>query len=332
MWFVALQVALGIAIVMIVLNMSLWVSRRDRLVPDGRLGMEMEKEVAIIDGYAMSSFVSRKTWTTVNPYSKHYLPLKRSYNRKGGAQFSYSFWMQLEDTSSENVANKIILLRGDTKQYTYTRTRKIHSDLDMLQGTLDANAATQSVDKTTELIKCPLIRFGDTYDTIVVEFNTIHDPDHTIVVRPRNTVASDPQYDDTTLRKNLVKLGQNKWVMYTFTFQDNVAINDFEDGIIMRCFVNDVLYHSATVKSTLRLNLGNLYVMPPRDGASGDANIQLAKIGNLNYYNYALSVKMVADLYKRGHPKYLARDIMGREGDGDPMYLSEYNKLDIYNT
>ena len=313
--YLVIQVVVGLIIVYLVYRTSLWISKQDKMVIDQRYDKNVKQQLAIINGYALSSMLSNRAWTTMNPYASNYAPIMKSFNRRGGAQFTYSFWMQLEDTDPSNVAHRDILLRGDIREYSYTEKVVKHD--------IALSTVTRQQERKGVLVKMPKISFGHNAETLVVEFNTLHN------MNERFTITSNQAaHGENTVRKNLMKLGSNRWTMYTFTFQDNVAINDFEDGIIVSFYVNDVLYGTKKIASTLKLNNGNLYIMP----SAGAAPIRGAKIGHVKYFNYALSNAMVSNLFKEGHPKFLAKDVMGREGAGDPLYLSEYNRLDVYNT
>ena len=237
---------------------------------------------------------------------------------RGGAQFTYYFWLYLGDASAENVRNRVIMLRGDPKAYSYTKTsRQTDSVLNM----------PDKVEKITgrPVTKCPAIGFGPTFDTFVVSFNTLDDPDETIVIKPNNTIV------DVSSRHNVLKLIRNKWALLSFVFEDNVAITDFEDGIIMRFYVNDVLYQVDKRRSTLRQNAGDLVLFPQTPNV-GDGGLKGSRIADLTYRNYAMSANSVREVYDAGPPKYFASELAGHNEVGDPLYLSVYNKLDIYNT
>jgi hypothetical protein len=316
MWkSIVIQVVLGLVIVFFVYRMSLWLMKKDELVTNERRHLNTKETVRIVDGYAYTSIATNRSWNTVNPDARNYVRLRRSYNRKGGAQFSYQFWMYLDDTTPENVAGKDILMRGDRTNFKYQTSTELDD------GVL-ANTVTRNAEGI--VIKCPRIRFGPTHDSIVIELNTLHNPDEMITIDPIAASGG----EDTSLRHNILKLMQHKWVLFTFTFEDSVAINDFEDGILVRFYVNDILYNTSSVRSTLRPNNGAFYLMP----ASGDSTIKNGRIGDVTYYNYAVSGAMIRENFERGPPKYPCKEIMGGDSLGEPLYLSEYNKLDIYNT
>ncbi len=306
---VAAQVAVGVALVAIVYRVSLLVLSQDALVePTGRAYAPAKQRVLVLDGQAPTAAASDRAWSTVNPAARDYAPLKRSLNRRGGAQFSYMFWLYLGDASRGNVAGKTLLLRGDPAPYAY----------EVLRG-----AAVERLVDADVLVRCPRVRFGRGSDEIVVELNTVEDPGTAV------HFSSDVSPGDATLRRNLLKLTRGKWVLYTLTFEDRVAVTDFEQGVLVRLYVNDVLYRSAPLPGrALRQNSGDLHVLPLLGGAA--VPIRDGRIADVAYYNYAVPAAEVEAVYRRGPPQKLAED--ARATESTPLYLSEYNKLDIYNS
>lgn len=308
---IALQIAVGLFIVFIIYKIALWTVDQDRLVKNSK-STNPEVAVKIVDGFVDAAVAEGKAWNTTRPETRKYVELPRSFNRKGGAQFSYSLWLYLKDTSPAAVQGKVLLLRGDKTNYPVTvNTQKV-----------DATGATKQLPRVDlpedAVIKCPRIMFGRSYDEIIAEFNTIEDPFASTSTAP----FSDAGYDSAS-RHNLLSLMPSKWVLLTFTFEDHVAIDDFEDGVIVRIFVNDVVYRTHTSKGTLRLNNGDFYLFP-------NGMIPGARIGDVTYYNYALGPDQVREVFERGPPTEACTDI-DPLGTGDPVYLTEFNRLDIYN-
>lgn len=315
--YLALQVLVGLIVVWLVYRLSLLIMQHDRLVVEEGRERNSHMRVPIVDGYAMTATASDRVWNTMYADADYYVPLQRSFNRKGGAQFSYSFWMYIGNGAKTNVGNHTILLRGNPKSYPWMKSVTSASD-GVDQG------VTQTFQYKDVLVKCPQIAFGPTFDSFVVSLNTLHDPDTKITISPY--AATDGV--DGTLRQNLLKLTLNKWVLHTFVFEDNVAITEFEDGIMMRYYLNDTLYHTARVPSTLRQNNGDLHILP----TFGHGNVvRDSKIGDVTYYNYALVLEDVREVFAQGPPQNPASGL-DRAGMGAPLYLNEYNKLDVYNT
>jgi hypothetical protein len=303
--FVLAQIAVGLVVIVAVFFLSLYVMKQDSLMASQEKGVrDSSHDTLIIDGYTESARVARMRFGTVNPYSASFIPIPRAYNRMGGAQFTYSFWIFVGDSHRSTVAGKHILLKGDNDKYKYQKWNK---------------ADTRLLDTVEDVaIKCPLIRFGDTFKDIVLEFNTQDDINHQI------NLSSVEHATDTTIRHNLLDLIQQAWVYMTFTFEDNVPINDFENGIVVRFYINDILYHTHRVASTLRQNNGDMYLFPTGE-------ISDCRIADLKYSNYAVGFKEVKQHYGAGPPKLRATLNDDRKGIGMPLHLSEYNKIDLYN-
>lgn len=334
----AVQVVGGVLVTLAIYVLSLWIMNKDQLVANPNQLRPPKLKAVVLNGFIDTAAAADTAWSTVNQAATNYVSLDRSYNRIGGAQFSYSFWLQLRDTSVDNVAGKTLILRGDRHAYNWNATKT--------DPTTKAKTIVGSWQDV--LIKCPRIRFGKTFDELVVEFNTLDSPSGGHVV-----VAPEPQSDDAkdsydpTMRFNAVKLVQNRWALLTFTFEDGVAINDFENGVRVRFFLNDLLYQTSSTQSALRQNNGDFFLLPsvktdPANiaatssentsySASTGADVLLnATIGNVAYYNYALGTEEVRDTFRKGPPKFAATLQSGAVGE--PLYLSEYNKLEVYNT
>lgn len=341
----AVQVVVGLVIVMCIYALSLWIIQRDQLVSDVNTLREPRMHVKVLDGYSTGHSLANRSWSTINQDSANFVSLKRSFNRRGGAQFSYSFWMQISNTTDENIGTRTILLRGDNTMYKWARQTSSSSSFP------NVDSMTHTYTFSDVLVKCPRIRFGGSYGTFVVELNTLADPDAKVLITSNSAptfdnklVPMDQAERDPSLRYNALSLTRGRWAMYTFTFEDHVAINDFEDGIIVRFYLNDTLYHSQALRSSLRQNYGDLYLMPTISAPKGnsymstvasieknESNVMNGTLGNLSYFNYALSIQDVTSLYRNGPPTYPSRDMMSG-ASSQPLYLSEYNRLDVYNS
>ena len=322
----AVQIVVGIVLAILIYLLSLWILRKEQLVSQVAAASAKQR-VLILDGYAESTVVAGTQWSTVNPNAQNYVLLDRSHNRKGGAQFSFSIWVQIRDTSS--IKGQTIFMRGDSSKYKWSKT---------------VGSTIQKTDNFNDvLIKCPRVRFGSSFDEgLVVEFNTLQDPlGGSIEITPNPEPIPvdqdpDPAFDHT-MRQNIYNLIRDRWAMLTFTFEDGVAINEFENGIIFRFYLNDVLYKTQGVQGALRQNVGDIYLLPAVDEnqlgytvGQGPGAIANTTVGNLTYFNYALGLAQVKDLFREGPPKNPAT--FGVGPIGEPLYMSMYNKLDVYNT
>jgi hypothetical protein len=317
--FICMQMALALLTVYVVYILSLWIMKRDKLVVDNKYTLTGNIKTLIIAGVAESSALQNTVIGTINPVSLNYAFMPRSVNLYGGAQFAYQFWMLLSDTSDANIGMKDILVRGDVTMYNIWTTQKFPTGV-------DPNIVEDVVLGKYEgiLIKCPRIRFDGKYDRMAVEFNTISDPNPMpFLTNPQPLLLT----DNSEKRNNPIKLTSNKWALYTFVFQDNIRVNDFEDGLQISFYINDFMFKTSTTKSTVRQNNGALHLFP-------NGSINGCKIANLAYYNYAPSQQEITRTYMEG----VTTTVYGKDAASKsnvmagPGYLSAYTRLDMYKT
>ena len=326
---IAIQVILGIIIVYSIYVFSLWLIRRDSLAVDkNKLNRSSQFEIKILTGFADSTVLATKSYNTANPRALNYLSLPDSFNRTGGAQYSYSFWLFVDDP--DQAKHKTIFHRGDVRPYNVAlffgdkvaKFKPAAPPRVAVQATGDRTGIElPSVPDFTvsyPFIASPCVTFGDRYDELGILFNTIQWPFAAVKINPAKSS------DDSTKRRDAMKLIAHKWALFTIVVEDGVAVNDFEDGVIVRFYLNDMLYYTEHVSGTLRTNAGNFHLFP-------DGGIQGTRIGDLTYFNYAIGQERIKGIYDMGPPRQYSRDIRSNESSGEPLFLSEYNKLDIYN-
>lgn len=298
---IIIQIVAGVIIVYAIYLISLVAVKADKLGIDSKFDTNKKQKVVIIDGYADSSVYAGNfgTINTAVPTLYNYVPVRPSVNLKGGAQFTYSIWLYVR-SSGENYANKCIFLKGDKRKYDYT-----------LQ---DTKGQIKNIND--RIAFCPMFCFGNNPMEFKVYFNTIHKIKEMMEVRKLSA-------DNTVFRRNLLNLFNDKWVMITITFEDNIPINDFENGLMVKFYVNDTLYQTNRYNSTLKQNNGSLYMFP-------DGTIDSCRLSNFVYYNYAASDKEIRDMANFG-PSTKPVEMVTKSFIS-PMMLSDYNRLDIYNT
>lgn len=312
---IALQITLGLVAVWLVYRISLFAMNKDKLSIETK-EVDHKVQTYVVDGWTYMALMNQKQYNTVFKYAPNYMPIRPSYNRKGGTQFTYSFWIGLRNVDNSRYAWRDIILKGDPDSLTDYKVTRFHDTA--YQAATTTKQYTETM-KGVVAVKCPRIRFGPTYDSVQIELNTLIDPDARFLIR---TFAGSPAEGHGVMRSQAMKLVQDKWALMTFTFEDNVAINTHEDGIIIRFYLNDTLYASKTFKSAMRTNKSPLHLFP-----LGTA-IADSKIGDIVYYNRALSHEDVAKVFDHGPPKKFAN---GSES-GDTVKLNEYNEADVYNT
>jgi hypothetical protein len=213
-------------------------------------------------------------------------------------------WMFIgSEASDESVMNKIIFLKGSNSKYNFRVTDN------------DTKATASKV--AEHMVFCPMFSFGNNTRSFEIKFNTLNRYDEVFKIE---SYAS----SDTVTRNNLLEAVSNSWVHITITFEDNVPINEFENGIMVKFYVNDVLYKIGRFQSALKQNYGDLYLFPNEEPL---ANV---KVSNFTYYNYVLSDMDIRKIVGSGANTSSSAVYMPPSASRPPT-LSDYNKLDIYN-
>jgi hypothetical protein len=242
---------------------------------------------------------STKTFGTIP--EKNGLDLRPSNNIKGGAQFTYSFWINIGSGISNEVADKIIFMKGTDKRYNFDVT--------------DISTGTLLKYRNEMLVYSPMVKFGKNAQTLEVCFNTMAHHNEKLVISKMET-------DDNTTRNNVLSMVQGSWALITITFEDNIPINEFENGIVVKIYVQDQLYRVGRYQTALKQNYGDFILFPNKEAISD------VKISDLSYFNYALSPRDIEDIVQKGPNLSISKTYMP---SSQPPTLSDYNKLDIYN-
>lgn len=311
---VTIQILLAFIIVMILYIITLVVLNIDTIIVTSTTEVKPQETSVVLSGYAPVSYLSGKSYNTINSYADNYIKIGKSMNTHGGSQFTYQFWVRIDDPTDAYFNNLILLLKGDNRKY------KI--------GLYDMNNRKQVSKMPSDyVISCPLIKFVDSYRHMRVQFNTANNPMTAI------DINMNPN-DGTMGRRNALSLLPMSWYMMTFVFQDNFSYtNASENGINFKFFLNDFPYQENTASdnpslrsNTIKQNEGNLYLVPNPPKVNS-ANFM--RMGNVKYFNYALSEEEVRSLYAGGPPTVSAIETTSRKDL--PAHLSAYNKIDIYN-
>lgn len=294
---VALQIVIGIVIAMIVYSIANRVMVYENVVVDYTKPITTK----IFEGWVNAmSFVNR-SYNTYNEFATNYREMPRSVNRHGGAQFSFSVWTRFDDVSVANVKNKVLFVYGDPNRYTVTKK---------------VGASFQET-VTDYVIKCPLVAFTSDGEGIRVDFNTNENIGNAVVV---NKVRSLKE----STRHNVMSMVPGKWTLWTFVFADSITYDaKSESGVVVKMYVNDFLHFTQKVGGSLRTNKGSLTVLP--EGINGGF------LGDLTYYNWALTSEEVQTIVSGGLTNKYYNDMDSDGSFNVPNYLTEYNKLEIYN-
>ena len=255
----------------------------------------------IFSGWISTASFTNRSYNTFNPFATTYRHLPRSVNRMGGAQFTFSIWTRFDDTSTTNLMNKVLFLYGDPTKYTVTKTIDDRTD--------------ESV--TDYVIKCPLVKFSADGQNIVVEFNTNDALTNSAIIPKVKTT-------DDAKRHNVVPMLPGKWALWTFVFEDNINPEvATESGVQFRMYINDFLHHTQRYEGSLRVNRGYINILP--------VPVNNAFMADFAYYNYALNANDITKIIERGINQNIYNEMDSDASFTEPNYITEYNKLEIYN-
>ena len=323
LWII-IQIVAGLVIVYVYYVISLFVMTTDNLSTNTTLTQAFKRETVILNGIIDATSHKKVVYNTLNPGGAGaYIDIRSSINRMGGTQFTYSFWLYVEDMSAMyHRKTKFcydatrgdmypLFIKGSDQCYEYTRQFQDQKEEQF----------------TGRWTMCPLVAIGDIKTKeLLIYFNTLEQIDNVISIRKANL-----NWNDDTTRKNLPSIVEGRWVMYTFVFVDYVPLDDFANGIVVKTYVNDTLYQMNKVPGTLKENTGNFTILP--DGAPGSDTTN-GKHTNLlmssfSYFNYAMSDVEVLQRFAKGVSEKDNFDVTKKKFD--KLNLSAYNKLDLYN-
>jgi hypothetical protein len=270
-------VVTGLVVILILYLISLIVVAQDNLSADQRLFKDSKKEVFVFKGVTDCRQLFNRSYSTLLPNRPYYAKLPFSMNRYGGNCFSYMFWMKITNVEESNLRDKVIFMRGDENKYPLQKIDQT-----------DNNRPVTPVGYQTRIIKMPLLKFGKNYQQIIVECNTTNDIEQTFD-------TTEFQKGETQSQREVLSMIPGRWILYTMTFEDNMPVDDFEDGIEMKMYINNVLLFRKIAKGALRLNEGDLHFFP-----KGDELIQGAFIGDFRYIPWAASYNEINKIYEKG--------------------------------
>ena len=301
--FVIFQVVVALIVFMVLNNVAVYIMKKENVIPDPTKSVA----TSIFAGWVDTSTFTNKSFDTHNVFASNYRSLPRSANKMGGAQFSYTVWVRFNDISAKTLSDKVMFMQGDPTKYNYQVQRNV--------GGFSPKTVTEN--KYDYVVKCPLVRFGDDGSSMIVEFNTTND----ISARAEiNRV----QRDDQTVRHNVFSLLPGSWALMTFVFEDDRRYNDHEDGVIFTFYLNDILYYTQRFQGALRLNKGDLVMLP-------EGPIDQGYMSDMTYYNYALDLQQINKVIGKGMTNSRYNDMDTDPTFNQPLYLNQYNKLEISN-
>jgi hypothetical protein len=252
---------------------------------------------------------------TVNENKFEYMWLPPSTDFKGGAQYTYNFWMNKHKVAG--VKDKILFMRGINRSDTVLRYGDVieqHPGYEIVMWK-DSPAASsperrEFKSQTVEtLVKNPCVRFGEDADELIIEFNTLKNPFNKVVVK----------------NKLLNVIGNDSWSMYTISFEDYISPNGFEYGVLVKLYINAKEVYIHRVKNdALLVNDAPLIILPSK----GQSSQLTGSIADLSYLNYSIDGSGLDYLYSKGfNSERFTTPSMRRRQSSKRMYFD----MTIYN-
>jgi len=231
---------------------------------------------------------------TSNPDKKGFVFMPNSNNLKGGSQFSYSFWLDIKSTFRRELNGVNIFMRGNP---ILNKGVVISTD----------NVSSPPLTNKYPLVACPLVRFPDNLNTEPTQVqNNIEDRNtHSrgknlleIVFNTKNNPHNIVYVDGDVYDKITSTNSNPKWFLITMVFQDYIDFSNSERGIQIQNFINDNLVSTKIIKNdALKLNNSNFHITPNNiDEADKGSSL----FGDITYYNYALDIIEIQNIYKNG--------------------------------
>jgi len=311
-----LQVFTGVVLILVLVAISYLIYNYEKVktaifVNAGAL----KKEIIITNGIADFSTINNLRFDTYNKNISNYKDLTPSINQQGGAEYSYNFWLYKDNNILKNeikTSDIILFLRGSTMKVPYIN----NTNCELVNG------------NTYILVKNPLIRMKADGSAIIIEYNTITNPDsyHEYGNNEIDCSSSD-WYDRNKGLLGIYNLGQyvydKKWFMVTIVLREITPENDilykyktsckmYINGLNVLDRIVESPYGAGYGSAVMKHNRGPLYINPgdlfsrtrPTDRLfDGDKKEKALRLANLSYFNYSLTDDVIAGLFKRGFTK-----------------------------
>ena len=319
MLYVLVQIIFAIILIVLmgVLAYGIYNKNAQEMLLDMINPSSIKKSTKIIDGaYEYIGNTSTK-FNTTDKTKGTYVDLSPSINQKGGAVYTYNFWLYFPTDATGVDEDKTLVLfnKGSNKLVKYTSSLRCNTTDNWF------------------LVKNPLVRLdfnlAKKIEAIVVEFNSIETPD--VFHEGANTgdknctsggmVTKDANLigiKDLETRTDLLE----QWNMITIVVSetspdDNVFVSS--NQALVKLYLNGYAYLNKDGqlenKSTaMKTNNSDLHLGFKSDGSNNaeiytgggaDDNTKVA-ISDLTYFNYVLEDKEIIDLFKKGCNKATA--------------------------
>ena len=105
-----IQVIVALVVLVILSNISVAIMKQEGIINDPTKRIQTK----LFTGWVDTASFNDKHFNIHNQFAKTYRSLPHSVNKFGGAQFSYTLWVKLNDTSPKNLADQVLFMQGDT--------------------------------------------------------------------------------------------------------------------------------------------------------------------------------------------------------------------------
>ena len=317
MLYVLVQIIFAIILIVLmgVLAYGIYNKNAQEMLLDMINPSSIKKSTQIIDGAYEYKGDNSAKFNTTDKTKGTYVDLSPSINQKGGAVYTYNFWLYFPTDATGVDKDKTLVLfnKGSNTLVKYTSSLRC----DTIENWF--------------LVKNPLVRldFNDSkhIDAIVVEFNSIETPD--VFHEGANTGDKDCSGDMVKKDANLIGIKDlatrtdllEQWNMITIVVSetspdDNVFVSS--NQALVKLYLNGYAYlnkdgqleNKSTAMKTNNSDLhlgfsGDTTVSTIYTGAVPNESTKVA-ISDLTYFNYVLEDKEIIDLFKKGCNKATA--------------------------
>ena len=306
------QIIAAVIIVMVLLLAALYQYNKDKFNALRSVG-SVHKSVPIFTGTRDMSTNKNEMYETVDSTSGSYRDLVPSVNQLSGIEYSYNFWMYIDQDgltddasttrTASTAANSVLgsmmlndyspsdLDPGLTSTYITAGNRDKAPVMLFLRGDphgyyfnkVCSNPAAGAM-KYDVLVKNPLVKLENAGNALTVEFNTVNSPDSCTGATdaiPSWSSGNAHKVGIRGLRNDNLK---NKWFMVTVVIAETAPAMPLSSRYQTTCmiYINGKIAQTQKVPGgSVRNPTGNVYVNPViKDAAGNAASIDLTNGSN----------------------------------------------------
>jgi Tfp pilus assembly protein PilE len=343
MFLTLVQIVIALVIVVVLLVIAFYIYNRE-YIQAIQTSTQTRKRVDIFKGIKDLKYNNNEIYETQDESNPTFKDIPVSVNQKGGAEFSYNFWLYKNNSLIQEG------ITADTLPTTTDAGLRTDDILLLLKGLNQPVVYTNlcGKEKTDVLVKCPMIKLQNGGKVLTVELNTNSGPDG-VREDSRNT-CTDVSRDWKSRNAHLLAVDglgdpnyDKKWFMISVVVQDVTPYDPmpFRNRVRVAIYINGTLELDRYVDgrlnsvgdpaSVVRQNTGPLYVAPnikfkryTGKDASGVPQYTSTEytsgiptgmrekalfMADLTYFNYVLPEEEIKSLYAAKFTKSIAPNI-----------------------